>query len=112
MKTDSGISLWALSLFVAGISLGVFHMSTAKHPEGVQPAVAHSAEVLEGHKEAGLHSNYRQGGHNYLEVYYEGEWQTLKCNIKGWEQQGLYFRQNHAEVAEGCELEKSGNVRN
>ena len=95
MKTDSGIPLWALALFVAGGALGGLLLSTMNHPEGVQPAVVYSSEVLESHKEAGLHSNYRQGGHNYLEVHYEGE------------QQGLYFRQNLAEVAEGCELEKS-----
>ena len=99
-----------LGMFVTGVIPVGLHLSTVKHPEGVQPAVVYSSEVLEGHKETGLHSNYRQGNHNYLEVHYKGEWQTLKCSIKGWEQQGLYFRQNLAAVAEGCEMEKSGNM--
>lgn len=107
MQTDSGIPLWALALFVAGGALGGLLLSTAEPPKGMQPAVVHSSEVLEGHKESGLHSSYRQGSHNYLEVHYKGEWQVLKCSIKGWEQQGLYFRQNLAAVAEGCESEKS-----
>ena len=107
MKTNNGVSLGALALFVAGITMGGVHMLTGKPSEGVQPAALYSVEVLHDHKDAGLHGNYRQGNHNYLEVHYEGEWQTLKCSIKGWEQQGLYFRQNIAEVAEGCELEKS-----
>lgn len=110
MNTDSGIPLWALALFVAGVALGGLHLSTMNPPKGVQPAVVYSSEVLEGHKEAGLHSSYRQGGHNYLEVHYEGEWQVLKCSARGWEQQGLYFRQNLAAVAEGCELETLGNM--
>ena len=106
MKTNNGVSLGALALFVAGITMGGVHMLTGKPSEGVQPAEVYSVEILEVQKAVGLHTNYRQGSHNYLEVHYEGEWQTLKCSIKGWEQQGLYFRQNIAEVAEGCELEK------
>ena len=105
MKTNNGVSLGALSLFVAGITMGGVHLATVPHPKGMQPAAVYWVEVLHDHKEAGLHSRYRRGSHNYLEVYYEGEWQTLKCSIKGWEQQGLYFRQNLAAVAEGCELE-------
>ena len=108
MNTNSGVSLWALALFVAGVTMGGIHLLPAKHPEGVQPAVVYLSEVLDGHKETGLHRNSRQGDHNYLEVHYEGEWKTLKCSIKGWGQQGLYFRQNLATVAEGCELETLG----
>lgn len=107
MQASSGVSLWALTMFVAGVTLGVLYLLTPDNPAEVQPAVVHSSEVLEAQKAAGLHTNYRQGAHKYLEVYYKGEWQTLKCTIKGWEQQGLYFRHNLAEVAEGCELEKS-----
>ena len=102
--------MWALTLFVTVVALVGIPLSTAKQTKRPHPAVVYSSEVLEGHKEAGLHSNYRQGNHNYLEVHYKGEWQTLKCSIKGWEQQGLYFRQNLATVAEGCELEKSVNM--
>lgn len=111
MRNNNIVPLWAPALFVSGATLGWLYLLPADHPKWAQPAVVYSAEALEGHKEAGLHSNYRQGSHNYLEVHYEGEWQVLKCSIKGWEQQGLYFRQNLAAVAEGCELEKSKVVK-
>ena len=110
MQDSSGVSLWALTLFLAVVSLGGFYLTTVERPKGMQPAVVHSSEILEDQKSAGLYSNYRKGLHDYLEVHYEDQWQVVKCSIKGWKQQSLYFRHNLSAVAEGCELERSAKI--